>query len=107
MGNLLDKFLGTQHYFSDGLYAKQMMLPSNHCALSHKHKYSHLSVLASGIAMVEANDEKTVYSAPACIEIKAGVTHKITAIEDVVWYCIHATNETDAENIDQVLIKEN
>jgi hypothetical protein len=28
------------------------------------------------------------------------------ALEDSVWYCIHATEETDVNNIDEVLIKE-
>lgn len=98
--------LHTQHHFSDGLYAKQMALPKGHFAVSHKHKYSHLSVLAAGVAVVEADGVETTYTAPACINIAAGVEHKITALEDVAWFCIHATDETDADKIDRVLIEE-
>jgi quercetin dioxygenase-like cupin family protein len=98
--------LKTQHHFSDGVYAKQMALPKGHFAISHKHKYSHLSVLAAGIAVVETDGTENTYAAPACIEIAAGVNHKITALEDVVWFCIHATEETDVEMIDNVLIEE-
>ena len=97
--------LNIKHHFSDGVYAKQMTLPAGHFALSHKHNYSHLSVLASGVAVVEVDGMETTYTAPACIEIKAEAEHKITALENVIWYCIHATNETDVAKIDEVVIK--
>jgi hypothetical protein len=47
------------------------------------------------------------YKAPACIKIKAGVNHVVHALEDSEWFCVHATEETDANKIDQVLIKRN
>ena len=97
--------LHVQHHFSDGLYAKQMTLPKGHFAVSHKHNYSHLSVLASGVAVVDVDGVESTYTAPACINISASVEHKITALEDVVWFCIHATDEADATKIDEVLIK--
>lgn len=94
------------HHFSDGLYAKQMELKSGYKAVSHSHKYAHLSVLAQGKVVVNANSALTEYNAPACINIEANIQHEITALEDVVWYCIHATDETDVNKIDKVLIKE-
>lgn len=97
--------LNIKHHFSDGVYAKQMALPKGHFALSHKHNYSHLSILASGVAVVEVDGVEATYIAPACIEIKAHAEHKITALENVVWYYVHATNETDVSKIDEVLIK--
>lgn len=96
----------TQHHFSSGVYAKEMHLARSHYAVSHKHKYDHLSILASGVAVVECDNEAKLYTAPACITIKAGVNHKITALDDVVWFCIHATEETDASKVDAVLIQE-
>ncbi len=98
--------LHIKHHFSDGVYAKQMALAKGHFAVSHKHNYSHLSILASGVALVEVDGIETTYTAPACIEIKAAAEHKITALEDVTWFCIHATSETDVDRIDEVLIKE-
>lgn len=95
-----------RHFFSDGLYAKEMRLPKGHMATSHKHKYAHLSILASGVATVKADGHETTYTAPACIDIAAGVNHEITAIEDVTWYCIHATEETEIGLVDEVLIQE-
>ena len=97
--------LGTVHHFSDGLYAKQMSLPKGYMAVSHVHAYSHLSILSKGSVIVTANDKVQEFKAPACIEIKAGIHHAIEALEDVVWFCIHATEETDISKVDEVLIK--
>ena len=93
-----------QHHFSDGVYAKQMHLPKGYAAYTHKHAYSHLAILGSGIAQVTLNRETSVYTAPACINIVAGVTHEILALEDITWYCIHATLETDPGKIDEIAI---
>lgn len=99
-----DTNLGIQHHFSEGVYAKQMHLPKGFKAYSHKHAYAHLSILAKGRAKVATDTESTVYDAPACIEIKAGVHHEIEALEDVTWFCIHATDDKDPDHIDQVSI---
>lgn len=100
--------LRTVHHFSSGVYAKQMHLPKGHVAVSHKHAYDHLSILAAGAVVVRTDEGSRVHRAPACLEIKAGVNHAITALEDVTWFCIHATDETDPETVDRVVIqKEN
>lgn len=96
--------LGTVHHFSDGLYAKEMYIPAGYIAGTHAHEYSHLSILAKGRVIVATDEYNTEYTAPACIEIKAGVHHTIHALEDSAWFCVHATDETDVENIDNVLI---
>lgn len=98
--------LGTVHHFSDGLYAKQMHLPKGYKAYSHKHTFSHLSILAKGKAQVTTDRGQEVFTAPACIDIAAGLNHEILALEDVTWFCIHATTEDDPDKVDQVLIGE-
>ena len=92
------------HHFAAGVYAKQMTLPANHYAVKHTHDYDHLSILAAGHVYVDIDGDVTEYQAPACITIKAGQKHKIVAIEDSSWFCIHATDETDAEKVDEVLM---
>ena len=98
-------YVATVHHFSAGVYAREMTLLGGMQAITHAHKYDHLSILAAGIAIVKAGDELTTYHAPACITIKAGIPHSILAIEDVKWFCIHATDETDATKLDEVLIE--
>lgn len=93
------------HHFSDGLYAKEAFVPAGTAILKHTHDFSHLSILAKGKVVVVAGDDSQIIEAPACIEIKAGVTHGISALTDCVWFCIHATDEKDPEKVDEILIK--
>ena len=101
-----DVDLGTVHHFSSGVYAKEMHLPKGYMAVSHAHLYDHLSILAKGVAVVKTDNSETTYTAPACIEIKKSLYHSITALEDVSWFCIHATQETDPDKVDEVLIQQ-
>jgi quercetin dioxygenase-like cupin family protein len=96
--------LGTVHNFSDGLYAKQMFIPKGYVVGQHAHKYSHLSILAKGRVIVKTDKAEKEYAAPACLEIKEGINHAIEALEDSDWFCIHATEETNIDNIDNILI---
>jgi quercetin dioxygenase-like cupin family protein len=99
-----DVDLGIVHHFSSGVYAKQMFIPKGYQACSHKHPFDHLSILSKGHVIVRTDNSKKEYKAPACIEIKKEMHHEITALEDVVWFCIHATDETDASKIDDVIL---
>jgi mannose-6-phosphate isomerase-like protein (cupin superfamily) len=48
---------------------------------------------------------KSIIHAPACLTIAAGKHHGIKSITDVVWYCVHATDCTDENDVDEVLIE--
>ncbi len=100
-----DADLGIEHHFSDGLYAKRMYIPAGFVAGTHAHNYNHLSILAKGRVIVRTDEGAKEYTAPACLEIKSGVYHTIHALENCEWFCIHATNETDATKVDEVLIR--
>ena len=96
--------MNTLHHFSDGLYAKEMRVPAGMAVVKHVHDYSHLSVLAKGTVTVIVDGAQMEISGPACLNIEAGKIHGVIAKTDVVWYCIHATDEKDPAKIDEVLI---
>jgi mannose-6-phosphate isomerase-like protein (cupin superfamily) len=73
--------------------------------VQHAHKHDHLSILASGSVELAVDGVKSIVHAPACLTIAAGKHHGIKSITDVVWYCIHATDCTDEDEIDEVLIE--
>jgi quercetin dioxygenase-like cupin family protein len=98
--------LGIHHYFADGVYAKEMRIPPGNYVTKHVHDYDHLSILSIGEVLVDTGENKRRYVAPTCITIKKGVKHTITALEFSIWYCIHATDETDPRNVDRALIRE-
>lgn len=95
----------TQHHFSDNLYAKEIFVPRGFTIVQHQHEYDHLSVLAKGRVAVKTDNGVKEYRAPACLNIVKNFNHSIYAIEDSVWYCIHSTDETDEDKIDEVLVR--
>lgn len=95
--------LQIQHHFSSGVYAKEMHIPAGSTVGTHAHNFDHLSLLAGGSVIVHTDEFTKTFQAPACITIKAGVHHEITALTDTVWYCIHATDVTDPELVDEAL----
>lgn len=96
--------LNVVHNFSDNLYAKQMSIPKGCSIGKHIHDYNHLSILAKGAVLLRTDEGEQMFEAPACIEIKKNIEHSLVALEDSVWFCIHATDETDIDKIDDVLI---
>lgn len=93
------------HHFSDNEYAKEVYVPQGVYLKSHKHKFSHLSILCSGTAEVEVDGKSQTYEAPTCLNIAAGCTHKVTAITNIVWFCIHATQEKNVDKIEGDVIE--
>ena len=92
------------HHFSSGVYAKETLIPAGHVLVQHKHKFSHLSILASRSIELMVDGERKIIHAPACLTIEADKHHGVKSLTDVVWYCIHATECTDLDEVDEVLI---
>jgi quercetin dioxygenase-like cupin family protein len=98
--------VGIAHHFGGGVYAKETHIPAGVVLTQHRHRFDHLSVLASGTAVVEVDGLRRTLQGPACVVVEAGKAHSVTAITDVVWYCVHATDCTDPEQVDNRLIEE-
>jgi mannose-6-phosphate isomerase-like protein (cupin superfamily) len=60
--------------------------------------------LASGSVELIVDGVKSIVHAPACLTITANKHHGVKSLTDVVWYCIHATDCTDVNEVDEVLI---
>jgi len=94
-----------QHFFGPGVYAKESRIPAGHLLVQHAHKYDHLSILASGSVELVVDGEMSVVNAPACFTIKANKHHGVKTLTDAVWYCVHATDCADENEIDETLIQ--
>jgi len=97
-----------EHYFSDGIYARQLTIPAGVCIVGAKHKTNHLLMLVSGECLVSTNGEDAErIQAPKMVETKAGTKRAITALSDTTMITFHVTEETDVEKIgDQILEKD-
>lgn len=97
--------LDVKHHFGSGIYAKETRIPAGHVLVQHKHVYAHLSLLASGRAIISKGVAPSwIEEGPAVIPIDAGVHHRVEAVTDCVFFCIHATKEHDLKKIDSTLI---
>lgn len=94
----------TEHFFTQGLYAKKSIVPAGTQVPSHRHVYDHLSILAQGRVRVSVGPITKEYVAPAMIEIKKNLVHTISVVEDSVWFCVHATDATDVESLESTAI---
>lgn len=101
----LDKQIELVHHFAGGLYAKETTFPAGSILVQHKHHYDHFALLAFGSVEIEVDGQRNVFHAPKLVTICAHQHHGVKALTDVVWFCIHATSETDQAHIDEVLIE--
>lgn len=98
---------GTRLYMpteGNSVFIKEMHLEKGYYVDTHKHVFEHYGILGKGAAFVEVDGGQTTYVAPAVIPILAGVAHRITALEDITWFCVHGTDATDENGIDDTLI---
>lgn len=101
--NVHHHFVGQEQ--GRGIYAKELHIPAGYRILSHAHPYDHLSILARGVIEWTAGEAQQTLMGPCAISVEAGVVHALCALTDVVWFCVHPTEETDAEAIDTVILQ--
>jgi hypothetical protein len=99
-----DMGVGLRHHFGAGTYAKETHIPAGVVLVQHKHSFGHLSILASGRVLVTDPKGSIEHVGPCALLIKANVAHEVCALTDAVWFCIHATGETDPDKIDHELV---
>lgn len=92
------------HHFGEGTYIKETRIPKGVFLLQHQHPHAHQSVVASGKCRVTVDGVSTDYKNFAVLFIGAEKAHKVEALSDVVWLCIHATEEKDPTRIDTRLL---
>jgi len=98
--------INTKHHFNSGVYAREMHIPKGYVVEGHKHKFDHMSILASGKVRVIVDQKETTHIAPCVLNIKAGQVHQILALQDSDWFCVHASDETEMSTLESILIEE-
>lgn len=95
----------TRHYFSKGLYCREMAIPANTVMTGATHKQDHMCILIKGKCKVVSEEFIDVIEAPYIYASKAGTKRAIYAYSDLVWVTAHATNETDINILEQTLVE--
>lgn len=97
----------TKHYFSKGVYAREISIPKGVILTGHIHKYTNLNIISKGKIRVLIDDKLVDIEAPATIVSPPGTKRIAIALEDTIWTTIHGTDETNIDKIEHQFIAHN
>ena len=92
--------LPVKHYFSQGVYARELFIPKGTLLTGKIHKYQQLNIMSQGDLSVLTEDGIKRVQAPFTIVPPPGTKRIAYAHEDTVWTTIHGTDETDVDLIE-------
>ena len=93
-----------RHYFSPGIYAREVTIPAGSVVTGKIHKYAHLNVVSKGDISVLTEDGVKRIAAPFTFVSPPGTKRAGWTHAETVWTTIHATDETDLEKIEAYFI---
>ena len=94
------------HYFANGFYAREMLMPAGSAVVGKIHKSEHLCIISAGSVEVVSGEKSEFISAPYTYVSQPGAKRAIYAFEDTVWTTVHMNDETDVEKLEQELVTE-
>lgn len=90
----------TRHYFSPGVYAREITIPAGTALTGKIHKYAQLNILSKGEMSVLTHEGVKRVAAPFTIVSPPGTKRAAIAHTECVWTTIHGTDETDLDKIE-------
>lgn len=93
-----------KHYFSPGVYAREITIPAGALVTGKIHKYAQLNILSKGDISVLTERGIMRVQAPFTIVSPPGTKRIAFAHTECVWTTIHATDETDPEKIEAQMV---
>lgn len=89
-----------KHYFSPGVYAREITIPADTLLTGRVHKYEQLNILSGGEISVLTHDGMKRVSAPFTVVSPPGTKRIAYAHTECTWTTILATEETDPDVIE-------
>lgn len=107
MPNQLDVNEGLQHNFHDGVYCREMLLPTGMLIVGKVHKHAHLNIVSRGKCIVYTTEgmreiDATVH--PITFVSEPGTKRVVLSLIDTYWTTIHLTQSTDLAEIEKEII---
>ena len=96
--------LEVNHYFSHGVYARELLIPANTILTGEIHKFENLNILVKGSIKVSVGDAIKTIHAPFIVVSPPGTKRIAHTITDCVWITIHGTHERDVDKIKNLFI---
>jgi hypothetical protein len=95
----------TRHYFAQGLYAREILIPKGMLLTGRVHRFEHLNIVSQGDITVWTEEGMKRIQAPHTLVSKPGCKRVGLAHEDTVWTTVHSCMETDLERIEAHLLE--
>ena len=93
------------HRFAPGVYTKEMYVPAGCMITGAIHKTEHISIFLEGKMLVPDETGKTIEINGPIVEVaKPGIKRIGIVLEPVRWITIHATDVTDLDELDEMLL---
>ena len=95
-----------KHYFSKGVYAREIFIPAGFCLTGKIHRFENLNIVSKGRLVVVTEQGRQIVSAPFTIVSPPGTKRIGFALEDTVWTTIHPnpTEELDLVALEEMFI---
>lgn len=97
-----DEIVQVKHLRTEGLYVKAYQAPAGTRMYTKQFATDHMTILARGTAVLEAQGYGVKLVAPVHCVIPANTRVRVSLLEDSVWYCLHPTAETDIERLKEL-----
>ena len=96
-----------KHYFSDGIYVREITIPAGMVIVGKIHKHRHPNFLLKGKVMVITEQKgEEIIEGPCFMMSEGGTKRALYSITDLVWTTIHhnPTNTEDLERLEDIVI---
>jgi hypothetical protein len=92
----------TNHYFCDGMYAREVLIPAGCVIVGKIHTHEHLAILSKGrMAISQADRPRMIMECGMLIISMPGAKRVGYAFEDSRFVTIHRTDLTDIAEIER------
>ena len=96
--------LPVKHYFTAGLYARELTIPAGTTLTGRTHRFENLNVLSQGEISVLVDGRIQRLRAPVTLISPPGTKRVGFAHSDCIWTTLHVTELTDIAAIEQAML---
>ncbi len=96
----------TRHHFAGGVYEREILVPEGALITGKIHLHEHLAKLVSGTMTIYSEESGGTFTGPRTFVSKPGAKRIGYAHTDCVFSTFHATELTDPEELEKILVVE-
>jgi len=93
-----------RHYFSPGIYAREMTVPAGTVVTGAVHKTEHFIVISKGRVLMASDFGAQEFAAPHMLRCMPGMKNAFCTLDDTVWtnFLSNPTNERDTDKLVEI-----